>query len=322
MPEEAELKVWSDRSIQPGETWSDQINRQLKRADVILLMISADFLASEYITSSELQQALAMHDAGETVVVPVIVRPCAWQRFPVISNLQALPRDGKPVSAHEDIDQALLDISRDIQRIVSSAEPSEGLEDERQIQLRLNIDFDSFSPEQEKILISALRKFLDLDHDPKIIKIERGSVILRLLLPRAEVERLQRATNNGELGDYSVIEAKVVVEEEVAAETSCLAFRPRVFIGSSSEGLEIAETIQLNLDHLCEVTIWTQGLFTLGSGVLEALAAKLSEFDYAILVLTPDDLTESRNQALFSPRDNVIFELGLFMGYLGASVLL
>lgn len=93
--------------------------------------------------------------------------------------------------------------------------------------------------------------------------------------------------------------------------------RPRVFIGSSSEGLDIAEAIQENLDKLCEVTPWNQGFFGPGSGTLQTLVAECGNFDFAILVMTPDDLTYSRGNQRNSPRDNVLFELGLFMGKIG-----
>tara|TARA_R110002049_G_scaffold277666_1_gene456232 strand:+ start:100 stop:1062 length:963 start_codon:yes stop_codon:yes gene_type:complete len=93
--------------------------------------------------------------------------------------------------------------------------------------------------------------------------------------------------------------------------------RPSVFIGSSAEGLEIAEAIQLNLDYACQVTIWHQGVFGLGQGTLESLVERLSDFDFAVLVLTPDDVTLSRESLEQSPRDNVLLELGLFIGALG-----
>lgn len=93
--------------------------------------------------------------------------------------------------------------------------------------------------------------------------------------------------------------------------------RPRVFIGSSSEGLKFAKAIQLNLEHLADCTIWSQGVFGLSRGTLEELVRVAKNFDYAILVLTPDDVTEKRGVVGNSPRDNVLFELGLFMGALG-----
>lgn len=93
--------------------------------------------------------------------------------------------------------------------------------------------------------------------------------------------------------------------------------RPTVFIGSSQEGLSIAEAVQVNLDRACEVTIWSQGVFGLSQGSLESLVDRLDSFDFAILVLTPDDVNISRKVKQPAPRDNVLLELGLFVGALG-----
>jgi Predicted nucleotide-binding protein containing TIR-like domain len=96
--------------------------------------------------------------------------------------------------------------------------------------------------------------------------------------------------------------------------------RPSVFIGSSSEGLEVARAIEYQLQNDVEVTIWNDGsIFGLGQAYLESLVNALERFDFAILVLTPDDFVTSREVSAYSPRDNLLFELGLFMGKLGRS---
>jgi Predicted nucleotide-binding protein containing TIR-like domain len=93
--------------------------------------------------------------------------------------------------------------------------------------------------------------------------------------------------------------------------------RPSLFVGSSAEGLPIAKAIQVCLDHACEVALWTQGIFGLTQGTLESLVLALDSFDFAVLVLTADDLTTSRGVEKPAARDNVLFELGLFVGGLG-----
>jgi predicted nucleotide-binding protein len=93
--------------------------------------------------------------------------------------------------------------------------------------------------------------------------------------------------------------------------------RPSVFIGSSTEGLTIAEAIQQNLDHACDTMLWSQGFFGLGGGTLETLVERLDDYDFAILVLTPDDLVVSRGTKQGLSRDNVLVELGLFIGGIG-----
>ena len=93
--------------------------------------------------------------------------------------------------------------------------------------------------------------------------------------------------------------------------------RPSVFVGSSSEGLEFARAVRSQLEQDADLTLWNEGFFGVGKTFIETLSNAVSRFDFAVLVLTPDDLIHSRDVESFSPRDNVIFELGLFMGRLG-----
>lgn len=89
-----------------------------------------------------------------------------------------------------------------------------------------------------------------------------------------------------------------------------------VFIGSSVEGLPIVDAIVVNLEHSCEVVPWTT-MFGPSEYTLEALESSLEGFDFAILVLTADDIVENRGVLSNAPRDNVLLELGLFIGKLG-----
>ena len=95
------------------------------------------------------------------------------------------------------------------------------------------------------------------------------------------------------------------------------AIRPSVFVGSSSEGIRLAQAVQVLLDPVGEVQLWTQGVFGLMQGTLDSLVVALSHFDFAVLVLTTDDLAVSRGSERPVARDNVLFELGLFVGGLG-----
>ena len=93
--------------------------------------------------------------------------------------------------------------------------------------------------------------------------------------------------------------------------------KPTVFIVSSSEKLEIAEAIEINLAAIAEVTSWKHA-FKPGRSYLDDLSDLITKFDFAVLVLTPDDILISRDNEFLSPRDNVIFELGLFIGSIGS----
>jgi hypoxanthine phosphoribosyltransferase len=93
--------------------------------------------------------------------------------------------------------------------------------------------------------------------------------------------------------------------------------RPRIFIGSSTEGLPVAEEIQLALSGAASVSVWTNDVFRLSEFTLESLFKQLDRTDYAVFVLSDDDLVTVRRKQGYIPRDNVLFELGLFSGRLG-----
>ncbi|MEZ8881488.1 TIR domain-containing protein [Vibrio lentus] len=93
--------------------------------------------------------------------------------------------------------------------------------------------------------------------------------------------------------------------------------KPRVFIGSSVESLPIADAIAENLEFDAEVTIWRNGTFNLSSNALDDLVSKAKSVDFSIFIFSPDDLTIMRSREKYVVRDNVVFELGLFIGAIG-----
>jgi len=115
--------VWHDRRIAAGQEWAGQIDAELESADIVLLLISADFLASDYCYDREMLHALQRHDAGSARVVPVILRPCDWQTSP-FARLQVLPRDGTPVRSHADIDVALTEVARALRTVAEAMHTS------------------------------------------------------------------------------------------------------------------------------------------------------------------------------------------------------
>jgi len=113
------IRVWHDRKITPGKDFNHEILQHLETADLILLLISADFLTSEYCYTREMKIALQRHDNGKARVIPVILRPVDWQHGP-FSHLLALPTDGKPVTTCGKRDAAFLNVATGIRRVVES----------------------------------------------------------------------------------------------------------------------------------------------------------------------------------------------------------
>jgi internalin A len=111
------LGAWHDRRIASGEEWGGQISDNLERADIVLLLISADFMASDYCYEVEARRALERHAAGEAVVIPIILRPVHWEKAP-FAHLQALPRDARPVTEWPSRDAAWHNIATGIEEAV------------------------------------------------------------------------------------------------------------------------------------------------------------------------------------------------------------
>lgn len=104
------IQEWHDRKIVPGKNLTQEIDTHLEAAHIVLLMVSADFLASDYCYDIEMTRAMEKHDTAETVVVPIIVRPCDWMSSP-FAKLLALPKDAKPITSWKDQDEAWTDVA-------------------------------------------------------------------------------------------------------------------------------------------------------------------------------------------------------------------
>ena len=112
---EGVIQGWHDRRISAGQEWDGEIDAHLKSADIILLLVSSDFLASNYCYDIEVTLAMERHEAKAARVIPVILRPCDWTSAP-FGKLQGLPKDVTPVRKWSDQDEAFLDIAKGIRR--------------------------------------------------------------------------------------------------------------------------------------------------------------------------------------------------------------
>ena len=109
------IAEWHDRQIPAGNEWDGEIRQHLRDAEVVLLLISSDFLASDYCNDVEVEEAMRMHEAGDARVIPVILRPCDWKGTP-FEKLQGVPKNAKPVTTWDNPDEAFLDITKALRR--------------------------------------------------------------------------------------------------------------------------------------------------------------------------------------------------------------
>jgi tetratricopeptide (TPR) repeat protein len=111
------IRAWHDRNITAGEEWKTAINANLESAGIILLLISADFLASDYCYDIEMKRALERHGNKEARVIPIILRSVDWHRSP-FGKLVALPTDGKPITSWSNQDEAFTDVVKGLRKVI------------------------------------------------------------------------------------------------------------------------------------------------------------------------------------------------------------
>ena len=116
---QGQIRAWQDRDIEAGAEWDAAIKQQLESAEIILLLITARFINSDYCYDLEMQRALKRHETGTARVIPIILKPCDWQNSP-FSHLQVLPKDAKPVTKWDDPDEAFLNVVQGIRKAVET----------------------------------------------------------------------------------------------------------------------------------------------------------------------------------------------------------
>jgi tetratricopeptide (TPR) repeat protein len=110
---EGAIESWTDHEIRPGQEWEKEIFTALEKADIVLLLVSASFIASDFCYSREMTRAVERHDAGSARVVPILLRPCDWKSAP-FAKLQSLPAGAKPVTDWSNKDKAFLSVAEGI----------------------------------------------------------------------------------------------------------------------------------------------------------------------------------------------------------------
>jgi DNA-binding response OmpR family regulator len=179
------IKSWHDRKILAGTEWDHEISEHLNQADIILLLISAEFLASQYCYEIEVQRAVERHEAEEACVIPIILRPVDWTGTP-FSALQALPKNARAVTIWSNRDLAFVDIAKGIR------ETAKALVAKRKQKLKqYEATLIELAKQQPLLTTSARRKLQELQEQLGL-KEEEVLSIHEQVLPRVFEERFQK----------------------------------------------------------------------------------------------------------------------------------
>lgn len=158
------ISSWHDRRIMAGTDVGEAIDRHLDAAEVVLLLISPDFIASDYCYEREMTRALERHRKGETRVIPVILRPCDWHELP-FGNLLATPKDGKAITTWPNIDSAFLDVVTSIKHALNAVGHSAKPEPRRRMETDADQPRNSIQVAARSSNLRVTKKFTDLDRD-------------------------------------------------------------------------------------------------------------------------------------------------------------
>jgi hypothetical protein len=156
------IETWQDRRIGAGADFAQEIDEHVNSDDIILLLVSSDFLDSDYCYEREMRRALERHEAGESIVIPVILRPCEWQQSP-FGKLNATPPDGRPITKFADRDDGFLEVTKAVR---SAAEKINArTSDAKPKPAAARVGQESLTGAPRSSNLSLAKKFTQQDHD-------------------------------------------------------------------------------------------------------------------------------------------------------------
>ncbi|WP_192881669.1 GUN4 domain-containing protein [Nostoc sp. CENA543] len=185
---EGVISRWHDRKILPGQERDHQINDNLNTADIILLLVSSNFLASDYCWDVEVKRAIERHNAGEACVIPVILRPVDWKGTP-FAKLQALPKNAEPIVSRNwhTTDEAFMDVAKGIRAAVEKLKQER---EERQQKLQRQRE-----QEAERLRQQETARLQKQHEQEKVERLQREQEAERLRQQR-EAEQQEAYANN------------------------------------------------------------------------------------------------------------------------------
>jgi len=176
------INTWYDGKIEPGTEWKQEIDNALDTADIILLLISADFIASDYCYEVEMKRAIERHEKNETIVIPILIHPCDWEDTP-FGIIQALPQNGKPVTDQfwENSEKGLSIVAKAIKSLV---------ENRVEVKNKELLSINSKILQAEAELIEFESKCIVIRSEKSMLETDKQNLIKEIEIIKAEMQIL------------------------------------------------------------------------------------------------------------------------------------
>ena len=148
MEREGLIRTWHDRKITAGTEWRGAVDHYLASADLVLILVSSNFIASDYCYDVELKQAIQRHQEGLAKVIPIILKPVDWRGMS-FGSLKSLPRNGQPITTWENQDLAFLEVVQGIREVIMDGyiDTSEMENNETSDPKKANSTFEEIAPD-------------------------------------------------------------------------------------------------------------------------------------------------------------------------------
>lgn len=223
------IDVWSDKNISAGDNWAEALAREMDRADAAIFLVSANFLASDFVQSVEVPKLLRRRRESGLPVWPVILSPCGWKQVPWLTKLQIRPAEAAALSSmtKPKRDAAMAAFAAEVHGVLT---PTGGSTKKSVTsELRISKDFTRFSEDERIEFLNLLNKSLGQDGAISIRRVKPGSTRLFVEMTEAQVEKLKMLLRDG-FYDHRTFEFRGLLSEDEKRGLELFQFRNRPVI--------------------------------------------------------------------------------------------
>lgn len=242
------ITLWDDKGIRAGEEWDKVIKKNLESADIVLFLVSADFIASDYINDVEIKRALIRYEKGQQIIVPILLRPCDFKRLP-LSKFQALPDNLKFISTWKDQDEAWNNVTDELRKLVESIQSRE---ETTKVE-------EPISQERTTILLPEEVKILEERPPWKVLIIDYDVYSRDILAQHFLEQKITCLMANSADGAYAILNADVKLNDIKIVICNNIMFESDKKTLQSKQGYQILKEIYEEFPNYVSLFALTSG---------------------------------------------------------------